>query len=179
MFWFEVISFIMAKPIDITGQKFHQLTALKLVGFHDNPNGKKDAIWLFRCDCGNEIEVRAKLVKDRVSKKSCGCHVRRGPTQVAYTIWYAHYHDGDLPFERFMALCSSPCTWCGSPPATTRTIKKNSWTYNGLDRLDNNEPHNEDNCVPCCAPCNYLRNKRTVPEFLTQVQAIYLHSLNH
>lgn len=58
----------MGKIIDLTGQKFNMLTAVKLVG--KNKSGAY--IWLFRCDCGNEKEIRSDVVK-RGSVKSCGC----------------------------------------------------------------------------------------------------------
>lgn len=56
------------KVKDLTGQKFNMLTAVKLV----RTTQKKASVWLFRCDCGNEKEIRGDLVKSgRV--KSCGC----------------------------------------------------------------------------------------------------------
>lgn len=58
----------MGKLIDLTGQKFNMLTAVKLVG--KNKSGAY--IWLFRCDCGNEKEIRGDVVKNG-SVKSCGC----------------------------------------------------------------------------------------------------------
>ena len=58
----------MGKLIDLTGQKFNMLTAVKLVG-----KSKSGAyIWLFKCDCGNEKEIRSDIVKNG-NIKSCGC----------------------------------------------------------------------------------------------------------
>lgn len=54
--------------IDITGQKFNRLTAIKPVGYTNN-NGSK---WLFRCDCGNECIKDSSAVRRGVCK-SCGC----------------------------------------------------------------------------------------------------------
>lgn len=53
--------------IDITGQRFSRLTAIRRV-----EDRNKKAYWLFRCDCGVEKEIR----KNRVTTgkiKSCGC----------------------------------------------------------------------------------------------------------
>lgn len=56
----------MAESLDITGQKFNSLLAVKRTG--------KDGIWLFRCDCGNEKEIpKGNVVKTKNGVKSCGC----------------------------------------------------------------------------------------------------------
>lgn len=58
----------MRKLIDLTGQKFNMLTAVKLV----KTRPKKASVWLFKCDCGNEKEIRSDIVKNG-KIKSCGC----------------------------------------------------------------------------------------------------------
>lgn len=53
---------------DYTGQKFNMLTAVKFTRRKDNLT-----YWLFRCDCGKEVERVATRVKiGRI--KSCGCY---------------------------------------------------------------------------------------------------------
>lgn len=52
--------------IDITGQVFNDLTALKRVGLQ-----RKYATWLCRCSCGQEIVVRNDRLRHGF-KKSCG-----------------------------------------------------------------------------------------------------------
>lgn len=54
------------RKIDITGKKFGRLTALKRIG----SNGSS-AIWLCKCECGNEKEVTLQHLKQ--GTKSCGC----------------------------------------------------------------------------------------------------------
>lgn len=49
--------------IDITGQKFNKLTAIKYLG---NQN------WLCKCDCGNDSITTAGRMKSG-NTKSCGC----------------------------------------------------------------------------------------------------------
>lgn len=59
---------------DMTGRKFGKLTAIKHIGFVG-----KMAVWLFRCDCGNEVERRSSHVKHAVGREGltsrlhCGC----------------------------------------------------------------------------------------------------------
>lgn len=65
--------------IDITGQKFGRLTAIRYLG----TEGRK-AKWLCRCDCGNISEVTSNNLR-RGGTKSCGClkdenHKRRDLT---------------------------------------------------------------------------------------------------
>lgn len=55
----------MPKFIDITGQKFGRLTAIKYVG---------DRKWLFKCDCGKEKVIRTADVKSGRTQ-SCGCYM--------------------------------------------------------------------------------------------------------
>ena len=57
----------MAKSIDLTGQKFGKLTALKIIGTDKNYN----KIWLCQCDCGNTCEFITSELRSG-HKKSCG-----------------------------------------------------------------------------------------------------------
>lgn len=59
----------MGKKLDLTGQKFNRLMAIRDTGEKQN-DGK--CIWLFKCDCGNEVKIAASRVKRGVIK-SCGC----------------------------------------------------------------------------------------------------------
>lgn len=56
------------KRYDITGQKFNYLTVLFRVDI-EKPNY---SWWLCRCDCGDEVVVRASFLKNGHTK-SCGC----------------------------------------------------------------------------------------------------------
>lgn len=53
------------------GERYGSLTAVKFVE-HRKTAGAKVSIWRFRCDCGNEIDAAATLVKCG-SITSCGC----------------------------------------------------------------------------------------------------------
>lgn len=54
---------------DITNQKFHRLTALYPT---DKRDSDRSVIWHCRCDCGNEIDVSGKRLRQS-NTKSCGC----------------------------------------------------------------------------------------------------------
>ena len=57
----------MSKQYEIEGQKFHSLTAICRVA---NRNTRQ-SWWLFRCDCGNDIEFKGLDVV-RGARKCCG-----------------------------------------------------------------------------------------------------------
>lgn len=64
-------STVAVTPIDLTGQKFSRLTVLRRDG--DKRVGSAiHAAFLCRCDCGNEVRVAGRHLKDG-STKSCGC----------------------------------------------------------------------------------------------------------
>lgn len=58
----------MRKYTDITGQTFADLTAVS----HQGSDKDGNAIWLFKCICGNEKICSAKVVK-KGDTLSCGC----------------------------------------------------------------------------------------------------------
>lgn len=55
--------------VDITGQRFHRLTALYPL---KERGAKKSVVWHCRCDCGNEIDVAYNNLV-YCNMKSCGC----------------------------------------------------------------------------------------------------------
>ena len=58
--------------LDLTGQRYGQLTVLRSVG----NIGNKTA-WLCRCDCGNEVVVKTRYLRSG-HVKSCGCKRAEG-----------------------------------------------------------------------------------------------------
>ena len=72
----------MSKVIDLTGQKFGNLTVIERKG--SNKEGK--ALWLCKCSCGNKITTTGKLLR-KGETKSCGC-IKRNPNQYEF--------DGDI-----------------------------------------------------------------------------------
>lgn len=65
--------------IDLTGQTFWELTAIKRIDNLFNSNGKQINKWLFRCSCGREIAAYPQNVKRGMSK-SCG-HMGRSAAE--------------------------------------------------------------------------------------------------
>lgn len=60
------------KRIDLTGQRFSRLVAIKDAGYAKNGS----RVWECKCDCGNTAFIRAQdLIRGHT--KSCGCDVSR------------------------------------------------------------------------------------------------------
>lgn len=59
----------MGRPaLDLTGQRFGRLVAVKCVG----SNKYRNKLWLCKCDCGGEKITTASILK-RGGARSCGC----------------------------------------------------------------------------------------------------------
>lgn len=59
--------------IDITGQRFGRLVAIKLIPKEERTWSNKERAWLCKCDCGKEIIVRQRNLLGKRVTKSCGC----------------------------------------------------------------------------------------------------------
>lgn len=57
----------MSKYEDLTGQKFYRLTAIERL-----PNPNRNSFWRCVCECGNETNAAANMLKTG-RHKSCGC----------------------------------------------------------------------------------------------------------
>jgi hypothetical protein len=104
---------------------------------------------------------------------------------------FSSYADGDLTFERFIYLTQQNCFYCGAKPSNKKNLYKTGgkkvlasktaaekakiadFIYNGLDRVDNNRGHYENNVVPCCKLCNQAKRCLTQIDFFTLVKTIY------
>lgn len=63
----------MAIGIDITGQRFGRLVAIKLIPKEERTWPNKERGWLCQCDCGNTCIVRQRNLLGARMTKSCGC----------------------------------------------------------------------------------------------------------
>jgi 5-methylcytosine-specific restriction endonuclease McrA len=72
------------------------------------------------------------------------------------------------------------CHYCGS--IDTRSHASSSHFYpksfnaikmNGIDRIDSSIGYSLENCVPCCARCNWMKSDLSQEEFLQRVKYIY------
>lgn len=166
---------------DITGLKVNKATAIRFIG----RDKSRCAIWEFRCDCGNLFTCRGNSVIYGKTH-SCGCvnseNCSKRSTERKLPIGVAHSRElfgvykrsakkrnlsFSISLDDFLKLTKMDCHYCGSFPSNkTKFVKGNgSYTYNGLDRVDNLIGYNIDNLVPCCRQCNISKRDLSLCEF--------------
>lgn len=66
----------------------------------------------------------------------------------------------ELTFEQFREHAERPCFYCKREGKV------------GLDRMDSKRGYTENNVVPCCAMCNFIKQEYSVPEWIEQIERI-------
>lgn len=182
-----------SKRLDLSGAKFNNLLAIQ---YEYSKN--KHSFWSFLCDCGNTVTKEARYVKNgRI--KSCGClryktssiigkkygklTKEEGYSTKRYL--YNLYRKGarrrnytyELSFQETIDLTSQNCYYCGIAPykIIDRDDYFGSYTYNGIDRIDNSKGYSVENCVPCCFVCNRAKGIMTQEQFKEWVDSLYNH----
>jgi len=141
------------------------------------------------CDCGNTKLIRLKHLVNR-KVKSCGCSRYANIRASSYSYLYTRYRlrakicnvGFDLTMDEFVKFIQRPCFYCGvigSNQLSRKTKRKGSklivdtFSYNGIDRLDPKLGYVLGNMETCCWRCNFAKSDMTSTEFLDLVQRIY------
>lgn len=149
--------------------------------------------------CQNEKEMSSQHIK---IKTTCGCKQRESkywksigpktmPWQLPYgvaaknALFYGYRKQADrrgieftLTEDEFFDIITQDCHYCGIHlPAIQKTRGKSSgsFSYTGLDRVDNSKPYTKDNVTACCWKCNQMKHSNSYEEFLTHITKIYNH----
>lgn len=135
------------------------------------------------CKCGRRWEVRSDRLK---GLKSCGKCLNWIEGAAAFSELYGQYKKRGinsfgyfkLTKEQFKKITKNNCHYCGSRPNNVYKKKHQygAYTYNGIDRFDNNKGYTIKNCVPCCKYCNYAKRNRTYDEFESWVSKLKNHT---
>lgn len=96
---------------DITGQRFGYLTAIEpaeSVGTFNKSQNRMmwQAVWKFRCDCGNVVEKRRATMQQYIREgytASCGCHSFVDKLGNKHAHWRGY---GEIPLTYFSRLRS-------------------------------------------------------------------------
>lgn len=169
-------------------------------------NSAGSYLFLARCECGTEKHTRALHVLSGRSK-SCGCYAFEGKAHrkpaghaglTSVLIGYkknaeSRGYSFNLSREHFTTISQMNCFYCGTEPANkcapyASSYKKSllgqeakehaSFTYNGIDRRNNNLGYSLDNCVACCKICNFAKNTMSENEFISWINKVYTHVRN-
>ena len=169
--------------IDLTGKKFNRLTVIK----RSYPNNNwGNAKWLCKCDCGKEKVIEGSNLT-RSLTKSCGClrnEKRRLKPGLASMRRVINSYKGNarkkgleynLTETQFKEIVQRDCFYCGAKPNNILNVKglNGAYTYNGIDRIDNNKGYIVDNVVPCCKICNEAKKTRTLQEYKDWIEKSY------
>ncbi len=175
--------------INLVDQKFNRLLCIERIS---NFEGRKQTFYKCLCDCGNIAFIDSRKLKSETTK-SCGCLRKnvmreqkwaRGKYGEALENRMYHSYKGNAKYKNIifnltkqevLIFFQQNCFYCGTPPNKTIT-KKNfygSFTYNGIDRLNNDKGYIKENCVTCCSFCNYTKNATDFKEFLTWIRKVH------
>ena len=161
-----------------TGEKFGRLT---VISSYRKP-GK--GTWCL-CECTDGARLEVKLSKLRNgSTQSCGCLAtekledsREARTldtglaafQALYAIYKSNAARRGLCFEltkaEFRNLTGQNCHYCGAPPVPNSYHGNGKYSYNGIDRVNNEIGYVHENCKPACQFCNRVKSNLSVSAF--------------
>lgn len=145
------------RVIDLTGQQFGRLTAIKRVG-----NGKHgESRWLFKCSCGNMHIAYGRSVRSG-NTQSCGCLNRErllkrltkhglSKTRI-YSIFQGMYQrcydKNNKHFKDYGARGINICDeWLSGFKNFYDWAMNNGYTDQlSIDRIDNNKGYSPNNC---------------------------------
>ena len=179
----------MKPSIDIAGQKFGRLTALRFS--HKKLAGNRAHYWICVCDCGTEIVIRkCQLISGRT--RSCGClHLKRGGKshKPEYNNWAhmikrtrktAKSQDKKNYYDRGISVCDR---WIdgengiigfecflmdmGSRPSPIHSI----------DRINNDGNYEPENCK-WSTPSEQSRNQRKTRRVQFNNETVSIRSLS-
>lgn len=168
------------------GNKFGKLTVLSMF------LNKKYIYYRCRCDCGRVLNTASfHVIKGKST--SCGCKPKVYPKprkdikpnggSAGNYVFLTYRRNAkkreyvfELTKEQFADLVIKNCNYCDSPPSqTARYVGKNksgTFTYSGIDRVDNSKGYVLGNCVSCCNVCNKAKGSLSLPDFLKWIERL-------
>ena len=168
------------KKINIMGLKYGHLTAIKYVR-----TGGKDcaAIWLFRCDCGNEKELQARVVTAGRTRTCGNCQLKHklrgistGATRFKNKKIIKEFQKyirvaqrrgikWALSPEEFNKLAHSECTMCNTPPPSSG--------INKVEPLSIEAGYTVGGCYVRCSRCEAAFTKVPLSQLIEQIVIVH------
>ena len=162
----------MARTIDLTGQRFGMLVAIKRGSPHQSPS-RKQVTWVCKCDCGETVTVQRSGLRNGATL-SCGC--LRGKVDAAksalfasrkaeYNCWSSmkdrclnrNNQDFAIYGGRGIKVCDR---WSESFGAFFEDMGARPSARHSIDRINSDGDYEPSNCR-WALPCEQNRNKRS------------------
>lgn len=179
---------------NIAGNTYGRLTVNEYSHKHEV---QRASYWKCTCACGNNVVVRQSSLSGGTSK-SCGClqkelaskiilkeiKRRTKPYGVAAqnNIFAGYKKDAKrrkyvfkISKSDFLNLTKKNCYYCNAAPSQVRKNKRwnGSYTYNGIDRKNNDIGYITSNVVSCCKKCNVAKMAMSEDDFMKLIKNIY------
>jgi len=165
---------------NLIGKKFNKIKITSLSHIKN-----RRCYWNYVCECGNTGIVSSSDVK---RMESCGCN-RRKHYDTFLTAKYLHYKNGakkrgiefNLSKDFFNEKINEICFYCGKSSSNIYKNKttKETYFYNGIDRIDSKKGYTINNVVSCCSTCNIVKLAMPREEFLKWIEKVYNHSIKN
>lgn len=169
--------------------KYNMLTVIHLDKIKSKE--KKRSYYVCKCDCGGFSKpIEGAKIKNG-SAKSCGCRsfigikrkLNRSFGETIRRKLLSNYKCNakkrklsfNLNEEDFFYMTKEKCFYCNKEPSRILYRKgyNETYTFNGIDRLNNNIGYEKTNCVPCCTFCNRQKGAMNKDDFLDWVKRVY------
>lgn len=149
---------------DISGKKFDRLLVIKRVANHPSSG---NAVFLCKCDCGNETNVTGSHLRTGHTR-SCGCrfvdfggHHTHGATGTAeHDVWRGMLRCGNPRHKYYAGRGISVCGRWLSFENFLSDMGLRPSPEHSIERQRNNENYDPDNCV-WATRSQQGRNKRS------------------
>ena len=134
------------------------------------------------CFCGKEFTAWIADIRSG-STQSCKCKRRKAFGMCSANRAFNQLKQNakkrkiqvDITFEDFLTISQKNCYYCDAVPANVNKQAQRSFgsfTYNGIDRYDNDIGYVLDNCKPCCAQCNTAKNFLSLNDFISWIKKV-------
>ena len=158
----------MSRMVDITGQKFGYLVAIRRIGNRKYPSGSL-SVWECKCDCGKTTEVTLSALRTG-NTRSCGCLAEEKDRQFAslnrthgqsrtrlYQVWKQMkkrcYNPKEKVYKHYGARGVVVCDeWKNSFPEFRKWMIDHGYDESAkrgkctIDRIDPNGNYCPENC---------------------------------